>query len=250
MDRRTKGLIVVTGASGGIGRATVELFSARGWQTVAIDKRPPDLSVDAGSEVNWVQADLSVESEAAAAFRLAIGDSPVQHVLAIAGGAVPEERLAGRWSLPTVSGFRASLDTNLLTAYITATALIPALQASSGDRSITFCTSINALAAWSYPAYSASKGALIGLTHMLAAMLAPHGIRCNAVALGSVATQELKLTSAERHALESSIPLGRMATAEDAARAFYAASVEITHFTGQVMVVDGGQEISRWALPS
>ena len=85
---------------------------------------------------------------------------------------------------------------------------------------------------------------------MLAAMLAPHGIRCNAVALGSVATQELKLTSAERHALESSIPLGRMATAEDAARAFYAASVEITHFTGQVMVVDGGQEISRWALPS
>lgn len=250
MPHTERGVVVVTGGSGVIGRATVARYISEGWRTISVDRVPFDPDAWRGSLAGalpppvWAQADLSIEAQAVAAFLETVGHDPVNHLVAIAGGADEDERQGGRWTLPKPDVFRASLESNLLSAYISIAVLLPNLRAAVGDRSITLCGSINALAAWSYVGYSASKAGLMGLAHVLADILAPDGIRCNVLALGSVSTRVL--SEMEGQVLSSSVPLGRMATPGEAADAFYALAVSMRHVTGQTIVVDGGQEIHRW----
>ncbi len=95
--------------------------------------------------------------------------------------------------------------------------------------------------------YSTSKGALRALTAALAFELAPEGIRVNAVAPGHVDTP-LLLVSKDPAALAARlrlIPLGRLATPDDIARAVvFLASSRASYITGQTLTVDGGYTLS------
>ena len=85
--------------------------------------------------------------------------------------------------------FRASLELNLVTAWITAAGRARrTCGGRTGDRSITLTTSTDALASYGLPAYAAAKAGLIGLVHSLAGPLGADGIRINAVAPGDVPT--------------------------------------------------------------
>jgi len=102
-------------------------------------------------------------------------------------------------------------------------------------------------------AYSASKFGVIGLTQSLALALAPYGIRVNCVCPGAVDTDMSALNHEERarqlrvsldearaHAAQQ-IPLGRLTTADDVAKAIvWLASSETDHITGQALNVNGG----------
>lgn len=87
--------------------------------------------------------------------------------------------------------------------------------------------------------YAASKAGLIGLTKSVARELAPRGITCNAVAPGFIATAMTEDISEAENPLLQSIPLGRMGTPEEVAKAV-AFLIDADYITGEVLRVDGG----------
>ncbi len=107
------------------------------------------------------------------------------------------------------------------------------------------------------PAYSSSKFGVIGLTQSLALALAPHGIRVNCVCPGAVDTdmgapiheqRAIQLGASPENARDEAaraIPLGRLTTGEDLAKAIvWLSSAESDHITGQALNVTGGSLMS------
>jgi NAD(P)-dependent dehydrogenase (short-subunit alcohol dehydrogenase family) len=96
-------------------------------------------------------------------------------------------------------------------------------------------------------AYAASKAALLNLTQTMAAELAPHGIRVNAISPGMVPTDSfyrvLQFTEADLEALARTVPLGRLGTPDDmAAAVLYFASPASGWVTGQNILIGGGRD--------
>ncbi len=91
-------------------------------------------------------------------------------------------------------------------------------------------------------AYSAAKGAVIAFTKALAKELGPSGIRVNCVSPGVIDTEmNAHLTPEELFALAEEVPLGRIGTPEEAAKAItFLALDESSYFTGQVLAPNGG----------
>jgi NAD(P)-dependent dehydrogenase (short-subunit alcohol dehydrogenase family) len=233
--------VLVTGAAGGLGSALVSALVARGDQVVALDRVPMERE-------GVVSYALDLADEDAVAAALAGCGLGIQHVVAIAGGALPEEKTRADLGDLPLAVFRASLELNLVTAWITLRASLSHLRRADGDRSITLTSSTDALASYGLPAYAAAKAGLIGLVHSLAAPLGADGIRINAVAPGDVPTarnvREWAHVPGWYEGLQESSPLRRLGTPEDIAAA-YLALIDMRHVTGQVIVADGGQTISR-----
>jgi 3-oxoacyl-[acyl-carrier protein] reductase len=237
-------VVLVTGAAGGLGSCLVSALVARGDRVVALDRVPIGRE-----DVTAYAIDLADEG----AVTRALADAgaaglAIQHVVAIAGGALAEEKTGADVAKLPLAVFRASVELNLVTAWITLRASLPWLRRAEGDRSITLTTSTDALASYGLPAYAAAKAGLIGLVHSLSGQLGADGIRINAVAPGDVPTErnvrEWGHVPGWYDGLRASSPLGRLGTPEDIAAA-YLALIDMRHVTGQVIVVDGGQTISR-----
>ena len=90
--------------------------------------------------------------------------------------------------------------------------------------------------------YSASKAGVIGFTKSMAKELASRNITVNAVAPGFIETEmTAKLNEAQREAMQKNIPMGRLGTPEDIAKAVaFLCSEDADYITGQVITVDGG----------
>ena len=236
--------VLVTGAAGGLGSALVEGLVARGDRVVALDR----VRLERDDVVAYT-LDLADEDAVAGALADAEGRGlQIRHLVAIAGGALPEEKAGDDLAELPLDVFRASLELNLVTAWISVRAALVPLRRADGDRSITLTTSTDALASYGLPAYAAAKAGLIGLVNSLAGPLGADGIRINAVAPGDVPTprnvREWGHVPGWYDRLRESAPLGRLGTPEDIAAA-YLALIDMRHVTGQVIVVDGGQTISR-----
>lgn len=237
--------VLVTGAAGAIGSATVAWFLERGCTVVGLDR------VEAAVDDDGYRHRL-VDLADADAVKGAVDDAlaglpPLRHVLAIAGGALPgEPQSAGEpWSV-TPDTFRASLDANLVTQHVTVWASAPHLLAADGaDRSVVLTSSFNGFTAQGMPAYSAAKAGLVGLMNGLVGPFGQRGVRVNVVAPGTVVTpRTVALWSGvpghfER--LEATSPLGRLAEPADVADSIGALALVMRHVTGQLVVVDGGQ---------
>ena len=237
--------VLVTGAAGGLGAALVEALLARGDQVVALDRA----EVGAREGVRGYAVDLLDE----AAVTRALDDASaagiaIRHVVAIAGGELPDEKSCVDPAALPLDVFRRSLDQNLVTAWIALRAALPHLRPLAGDRSITLTSSTDALAAYGLPAYAAAKAGLLGMVRSLAATLGADGIRINAVAPGDVPTErnvrEWAHVPGWYDRLREASVLDRLGTPPDIA-ATYLALIDLQHVTGQTIVVDGGQTIAR-----
>lgn len=245
LDRRP--LALVTGAAGALGAATVRALLVAGCSVLGVDRQEAVLDV-AGGAYEGVQADL-LQAEAATAINDALADRPLHHLIGIAGGALPGEPETQDDPATVDSDvFRGSVEANLTTQFQVLQWTLPGLRRDpTADRSVTFTSSFNALSAQGMPAYSAAKAGLIGMMHALVDPLGRHGIRVNVVAPGTIRTPRTEQLwgSVPGHfeRLERGTALGRLGTPDDVARANVALTTLLTHVTGQVLVVDGGQSV-------
>lgn len=238
------GTVLVTGAAGAIGSETAGLFLERGWHVSALD-RDPAVEDKSGAGYHPIVADVGDEEGLVASLVTLADLPPLRHVVAIAGGALPSEpHTQTDPALVDLEDFRLSIDRNLTSQFITLKAALPWL-AVEGDRSITLTSSFNALSGYGMPAYSAAKAGLIGLMNALVLPMGKRSIRVNVVAPGTIRTprtEELWAGSAEHfEKLAAASALGRVGEPIDVARVFWSLAVEMTHVTGQTLIVDGGQ---------
>lgn len=235
--------VLVTGAAGALGSAAVDAVLAAGARVMAVDRD----EIRGDRQIECCVVDLT-EPAAEAKISDALRGRPLHHLVCIAGGALEGEP-ESQHDLAALDTdlFRASLEANLVTQFVTLRAALAALRsAAPADRSVTLTSSFNAFSAQGMPAYSAAKAGLLGMMHALVAPLGHEGIRINIVAPGTIRTPRTDAlwsgTAGHFERLAAGTALGRLGTPRDVAEA-YLACLRMEHVTGQVLVVDGGQTV-------
>jgi NAD(P)-dependent dehydrogenase (short-subunit alcohol dehydrogenase family) len=225
---------IVTGGSSGIGRATVELLEREGARVAAIAADGP------------IRADLRDAAQATGAVARAIDELGGADILVNSAGIY---RIAPFLELD-VEEWDDVLTTNLRGSFLAGQAVARAMVAAGGGGAIVNIASIAAIRAdLAEPCahYCASKAGVLALTRQMAAELAVHGIRVNAVLPGVIHTPMLRLLddpAAAAAYLEHSVPLGRLGQAEEVAAVIgFLASSEASYITGAALGVDGGAAV-------
>lgn len=238
-----KRVALVTGAGGGIGQATVQLFADTNWQVVAVDRKESSRSAEG---VRIVKADVSLSEDVSRLIAEVAGqegrlDCIVNNAAIQIGKPIYMTSLA-EWD--------AVMASNLRSAFLTAKLGFDLLRTARG--SIVNVSSVHALAtSASIAAYASSKGGLLALTRAMAIEFAREGVRVNAVLPGAVDTPMLREGLArleggslehKLRALEARSPLGRIGRPEEIAHAilFLADGDRSSFITGQALTVDGG----------
>jgi 2-keto-3-deoxy-L-fuconate dehydrogenase len=230
---------LITGAGQGIGRATAAAFAAEGATVWATDR---DLSL-----VNSIEGCIGRKLNV-------LDPAEIGAVLAEAGRLDALFNCAGYVASGTIldcqeDDWQFSFDLNVTAMYrIIKIALPPMLEAGRGSIINMASVAGSIIGVANRFAYSASKGAVVGLTKAIARDFAATGVRCNAICPGTVDTpslhQRLRDTGDYESAWSNFIarqPMGRIGTAEEiAALAVYLASDESAFTTGQCHIVDGG----------
>jgi glucose 1-dehydrogenase len=240
-----KRIVVITGAAGGIGRATVETFTREGWAVFALDRQPTG---EYPEGVISRQVDVSVESEVQS-FSRWLSDE-VEHVDALVNNAAIQ--VCKPLIETTVEEWDAVMASNLRSIFLMCKELHPLLKASQG--AVVNVSSVHAVAtSVDIAAYAASKGASMALTRAMALEFARDGIRVNAILPGAVDTQMLRNGLGRGHvqggeidtrleALGNRTVMGRVGEPAEIARTilFLADGEQSPFTTGQSLIVDGG----------
>jgi NAD(P)-dependent dehydrogenase (short-subunit alcohol dehydrogenase family) len=236
---------LITGAAGGIGRATTELFAAEGWETIAVDRRESE-PFPAG--VTSRRTDVAVPAEVESLF--AWLEDRTDRLDALINNAAVQ--ICKPMVDLTIEEWDSVMDSNLRSAFLTARLGHRLLRTAGG--AIVNISSVHALAtSRDIAAYAASKGGLVALTRALALELAPDSIRVNAVLPGAVDTPMLHAGLSRNHVAGDSVEarmadlgsrtvMGRVGKPEEIAQAilFLADGRRSSFVTGQTLVVDGG----------
>jgi NAD(P)-dependent dehydrogenase (short-subunit alcohol dehydrogenase family) len=244
MEQKT---LILTGASRGIGHATVKRFSASGWRVITLSRQAfsEDCPWSAGPE-NHLQLDLADPDDIERGIdelRSRIIDGKI-HALVNNAGISP--KLDGGKRIGVLDSDYAAwlrvFNVNLFSAALLARGLFSELKAGQGT--IINVTSIagRRVHPFAGSAYAVSKAALFGLTREMAHEFGPHGIRVNAISPGEIGTSIL--SPGTEVIVENGIPLKRLGTPEEvAATIAFLCSPNASYINGAEIHINGGQHV-------
>jgi NAD(P)-dependent dehydrogenase (short-subunit alcohol dehydrogenase family) len=242
--------VFITGAGAGIGRATALAFAAEGAHVVGYDisaaagEGTAELVRAAGAEALALSGDVADSEDVQRAVGEAVKRFGTLDVLFNNAGIAVRNRVTEQEE----ADWDEIMRINLRGVFVCSKYVIPHLRRPGG--SVVNTSSVAGLVGMrNRSAYGTSKGAIITLGKNMALDYAGEGIRVNTVCPGFVRTglTEGLLGDAERaKAITAMHPLGRLADAEDIARAvLFLASDDARMITGQVLAVDGGLAVGR-----
>ncbi|MCC7119778.1 MAG: SDR family oxidoreductase [Anaerolineales bacterium] len=238
--------VLITGAAGGIGRASVKTFADRNWRVIGVDRQP--FGVGFPADGLFIQSDISLPEDLQAIFEKVHAFTASLNAL-INNAAL---QVAKPLIETTVEEWDAVMAANLRSVFLGVKLAHPLLKANGG--AIVNVSSVHALqTSANIAAYAASKGGLLALTRAMAIELAPENIRVNAVLPGAVDTPMLRAGLERGHLggadaqtrldnLARKTVNGKVGQPEEIASAIYflADNNQSSFMTGQALVVDGG----------
>jgi len=246
MNRFEGKVAFVTGAAGGIGRATGVRLSSEGASVYLVDvaaeglEETAKLCEELGAEVVFSLCDVSNESEVQSNVQACVDRFGRLDTLCNIAGIL----LLDHFDKITAEQFRRVLDVNLVGTFMLAQAAMPHLLKTKG--SIVNTSSTSALAGMPYgSAYGTSKGGVSALTRTLAVEFGKRGVRCNAVNPGSIKTAMMGSgqlpEDADPQLLMRAMSIGPPRGPEVvAATIALLASEDGIHINGEEIRVDGG----------
>jgi NAD(P)-dependent dehydrogenase (short-subunit alcohol dehydrogenase family) len=240
--RRT---LLLTGASRGIGHATVKRFSAAGWRVITCSRHPfpENCPWEMGPE-DHIQVDLADPEDTLSAINeIKQRLHGELHALVNNAGISPKGDNGARLGTinTTYPVWMHIFHVNFFAPIMLARGLVDELETAKG--SVVNVTSIagSRVHPFAGSAYATSKAALASLTREMAADFGPRGIRVNAIAPGEIDTAIL---SPGTEKIVAQIPLRRLGTTDEVAKIIYVLCTDTSSYvTGAEIHINGGQHV-------
>ncbi len=239
-------ILLLTGASRGIGHATVKRFSAAGWRVITCSRHAfPENCPWAGGPEDHIKVDLADPEDTLAAIDEIKSRLPNGQLHALVNNAGISPKAEGGARLSTINTsfevWQHVFQVNFFAPIMLARGLVDELEAAKG--SVVNVTSIagSRVHPFAGAAYATSKAALASLTREMAADFGPRGIRVNAIAPGEIDTAIL---SPGTDKIVAQIPLHRLGTTDEVAKIIYVLCTETASYvTGAEIHINGGQHV-------
>ncbi len=243
----SKKVVLITGAAGGIGRATVQYFSVHGWRVIGVDRHA--FGEEYPQDGLFIQADIANPVDFETIFKKTEKFTSELHAI-VNNAAV---QIAKPLVETTTEEWDEVMASNLRSIFLACKLAFPLLK-TSGNGAIVNVSSVHAVAtSANIGAYAASKGGVMALTRAMAIEFAPQNIRVNAILPGAVDTPMLRAGLQRGHVSGGTIVdrlenlarktvNGRVGQPEEIASAIYflVDNAQSSFMTGQALVVDGG----------
>lgn len=243
----TNKTILITGAAGGIGRATIKLFNEKGWSVIGVDRN--EFGNDFPKNGLFIQSDIARPEDMESIFEKAKGFTDSLDAL-VNNAAL---QVAKPLIQTTVEEWDAVMAANLRSVFLAVKLAHPLIRSNNGG-AIVNVSSVHAVqTSANIAAYAASKGGLLALTRAMAIEFAPDNIRVNAILPGAVDTPMLRAGLNRGHVGDGNLQdrldnlakktvSGKVGTPDEIAKAIYflADNEQSSFMTGQAMIVDGG----------
>lgn len=246
-------VVIVTGASAGIGRATALRFAKEGCRVAAWDvnhKAAREVASElksAGADPIFQTVNVADGAAVGKAIQEIIGKWQRIDVLVNNAGIVRDAQLV-KWkdsaaaSMMTDEQWDAVLGVNLKGVFLCTRAVVPEMIKCGGGVILSASSVVGLYGNFGQTNYVATKAGVIGMTRTWSRELGKYGIRVNAVAPGFIATEILNaMPEKVIDSMKQHTPLGRMGRPEDIANAYaWLASDQAAFVTGTCLSVDGG----------
>ena len=239
-----KDIVLITGASSGIGRETALKYAKNEHPVIIICKNNRSALMDLEREIlemggrvlSYVK-DVSQFNEVSEMFRELETQNMIPDILINNAGI----SYVGLLQDMSPEEWRSVIDTNLTSALNCSKCAIPYMLKKHSGRIVNISSMWGNVGASCEVAYSASKGGINTFTKALAKELAPSGIAVNAIAFGMVDTRmNAFLDEEEKASLIEEIPAGRILSPQESADIIYSVSMMNSYVTGQIITADGG----------
>lgn len=243
MNRFENKVVIITGATSGIGEGTAKAFAKEGASVVLVGRNKEKGSkieqeiISAGGDAKFIQCDVSKAEEVQKMVEKAVERYGKIDILFNNAGVMLQSMEIERMPL---EDWQKTMDINLTGTFLVSKFVKPYIVKEKGN--IINNASIAGLqhyAAGRSYAYSASKAAVIQFSHQMAKNYGEEGVRVNCICPGIVDTPILG--DRDRNVYAERVPLKRLATPEDVAKVVtFLASDDADYLTGVVLPIDGG----------